>query len=83
MKKQGINLDDYAPVESFVDLRNFNLSKREFAQIWRIQLFFRRIQDNREYYKKHLPAQWQKAKMMSADLQMFLLERLKPGHSYQ
>ena len=83
MKRPTLEIDDYIPVDGFVDLRNFKLTKREFKQIWGIQLFFRRMQDSREYYKKQLPFQWQKALEMSAELQMFLLRRVKPGCEYQ
>ena len=78
-----IDLDGYEPVNGFVDLRNFKLTKREFKKIWDVQLFLRRMQDKREYYKKHLPFQWQKALMISAELQMFLLAHIKPGHDYE
>ena len=83
MKRPPMHIDDYTPVDCFVDLRNFKLSKSEFRQIWNIQLFFKRMQDCREYHKKYNSIQWKQAIMMSADLQMFLLQRLKPGHCYE
>jgi hypothetical protein len=79
--KRKRDLNDYVPVDGFVDLRNFKLTKREFNVIWDAQLLFRLMQDKREYYKRHHP--WQKALEKSAEIQMFLLRRVKPGHSYE
>ena len=78
-----MNIKDYTPIDGFVDLRNFKLSAREFKQIWRIQQFFRRMQNSREYHKKYNLRQWQEVIVCSAEVQMFLMERIKPGHEYE
>ena len=83
MKMKYINnklqLDEYQPIPGFFDLRNFKLSKREFIFAWDIQLFLRSYEDQREYHKKHNARQWEDAKHVSAELQMFLFSRLKHG----
>ena len=70
---------DYEPISGFFDLRNFELTSVEFRQAWRIQLFLSRTGSRKEYYKKHDQRSWQQAINISAELQMFLLLRLRPG----
>lgn len=70
---------DYSPINGFYDLRNFSLSAREFASCWRIQRFLKHYADTADYQRKHNRTQWEEAKHISADLQMFLLPRLKEG----
>lgn len=69
----------YEPIEGFFDLRKFNLSNKEMQSCYRIQKTLKHTQDNSEYYKKHNKMMWEKAKQYSAELQQFLLPRLKEG----
>jgi len=70
---------DYAPVPGFYDLRNFDLTLREFRDAWRTQLYLRSVQDRKEDYKTHAPKAWKKALHTSAELSFMLYKRLKPG----
>ena len=78
-EKDGLKQEDYQPVPGFFELRNFKLSKREFMSAWRIQLFLKRYEDSKAYQKQFNSRQWEEAKVVSAELQMFLFLRLKPG----
>ena len=68
---------DYQPYPGFYDLRLFNLNPREFFAAWGIQDYLYRVSKQREYYKRFAPYQWEQIKDLAAQLQMFLLPRLK------
>lgn len=74
---------DYRPYPGFFDLRIFTLSNREFMAAWHIQQCLYQISSQREYYKKNHPVMWEHAKEASAQLQMFLLPRLKKHETLQ
>ena len=78
-RKRQLYKKDYTPVPGFLDLRNFELTLEEFRKAWNIQLFFRFVENHKEYYKEHDKTTWQKVIEASAELQQFLLSRLKPG----
>lgn len=70
---------NYTPYPGFYDLRIFNLNPKEFTAAWRVQEFLYRQSLKREYYKRLAPLEWEKLKDLSAQFQMILLPRLKPG----
>lgn len=70
---------DYKPYPGFYDLRIFELNTREFFAAWRIQEYLYRSSKQRCYYKRYDPYRWEQIKDLAAQLQMFLLPRLKPG----
>lgn len=85
-----LNSEKYEPIDGFFDLRNFDLTKTEFQSAWNIQKFLKQKQDTRNSYKKYNAenphqqkimgdSDWQKALELSAELQMFLLPKLKPN----
>ena len=69
----------YEPIAGFFDLRNFNLTKSEFKSCWKIQKFLKMYSDTADYQRKHNKVQWEQAKKVSAELQAFLLPKLKEG----
>jgi len=75
---------NYQPIDGFFDLRNFNLTKKEFQSCWNAQRYLSR---QRDFFSKNPKAKednkttWEKAKHLSAELQMFLFSKLKEGAS--
>ena len=72
---------DYTPYPGFFDLRIFDLNPKEFFAAWRVQDYLYRISQQKAYYKRYAPHQWEEIKEVSAILQMFLLPRLKSGET--
>ena len=69
-----LSIDEYKPYKGFYDLREFKLTKRKFHKLWRIQDRLHEMEENKTYYQKWHPAQWGKAKEVSAGYQALLLE---------
>ena len=69
------SIDEYRPYKGFYDLRDFKLPKRLFIRLWKIQDTLHEMTEKQEYYKKWHPAQWEKAKELSAHYQLLLLKR--------
>lgn len=74
---------DYTPFPGFYDLRVFNLNDREFQAAWRAQEYLSQVSKQHAYYKRYNPFMWEQIKELSAQLQMFLLPRLKRGKELQ
>lgn len=66
---------EYTPYPGFVDLRNYKLSQKTFLKCKIIQETLFEMNSNAEYYKKYHPSQWQDAKEISAELQLFLSDK--------
>ncbi len=82
-RKPALRKQDYAPVPGFFDLRCFELSASEFTKAWRIQRFLRSVEDRKELYKRSSPNSWNQALEISAELQMFLMSRLRPDRTLE
>jgi hypothetical protein len=69
----------YTPHKGFFDLsqKPKSLSKREYEKIKKIQMFLINENENKDYYKKHNKVQWEKLKVMAADLQQIILQYWK------
>ena len=72
MKDKEI-INNYRPYKGFYDLRAFKLGERLFRRLWRRQDTLHEMTKNKTYYKKWYPAQWEKAKELSAYYQNILL----------
>lgn len=72
---------NYTPYPGFFDLRIFDLNPKEFFAAWRVQDYLYRTAQQKAYYKRYAPHQWEEIKEVSAILQMFLLPRLKAGET--
>ena len=72
---------NYTPYPGFFDLRIFDLNPKEFFAAWRVQDYLYRISQQKAYYKRYAPNQWEEIKEVSAILQMFLLPRIKVGET--
>ena len=72
--KQKILINDYKPYKGFYDLRQFKLKIKLFIRLWRIQDTLYEMTINQKYYKKWHPAQWEKAKELSAYYQNILFQ---------
>lgn len=81
MLKSKLKKKDYTPYPGFYDLRIFDLNSKEFFTAWRVQDFLYRQSKQRDYYKQFAPMEWEKLKDLSAQLQMSLLPKLKPGET--
>jgi hypothetical protein len=81
--KPVLHRKDYAPVPGFFDLRSFELSASEFVKAWRIQLFLRSIEDRKALYKRSAPLSWSKALEIGAELQVFLMSRLRSDRTLE
>ena len=75
--KTKLKKKNYQPYPGFYDLRIFHLNPREFFAALRIQDYLYQVSKQREYYKRYAPYQWEQIKDLAAQLQMFLLPRLK------
>lgn len=79
--QSGLKKKNYTPYPGFFDLRIFDLNPKEFFAAWRVQDYLYRISQQKAYYKRYAPHQWEEIKEVSAILQMFLLPRLKAGET--
>lgn len=70
-------MSDYRPLKGFHDLRDFNLSKRVFMKLWKIQDVLHEMNENKIYYQKWHSRQWQMAQELSANINMMLIEQMK------
>lgn len=70
---------NYTPYPGFYDLRIFDLNSKEFAAACRVQEFLYQRSLRRDYYKRFAPMEWERLKELSAQFQMILLPKLKPG----
>jgi len=75
--KQTFFKKDYIPIPGFFNLLCFDLTATEFRSAWRVQLYLKHVQNHRSYFKNMNKLGWNKAKLLSAELQSFLLPRLK------
>lgn len=73
--REQFSIDDYEPIPNFYDLREFRLTKKEFASCYRIQRFLATVERKKEYYEKYCKRDWETAKHIAVELQQFLLER--------
>lgn len=62
-------------IPNFYDLRNFKLTKKEFVVCYKTQLILASIYKRKNYYKEYDMHQFEATKHLSAELQMFLMER--------
>ena len=65
-------IEDYKPYKGFYDLREYNLPKRLFRRLWRVQDMLSHMNERADYFKKWHPGQWQKAQELSAHYQQLL-----------
>jgi hypothetical protein len=65
-------VENYKPYKGFYDLRDYIIPKRIFVKLWKIQDMLNHMSINKDYYKKYLPIQWEKAKEVSANYQQIL-----------
>ena len=68
------HIKNYQPYPGFLDLRDYELSKRDFIKWWRVQDMLAHMQKRAEYFKKYHPAQWQKAQEISAEYNMVCMD---------
>ena len=62
-----MKIENYEPYPGFFDLRDYELSKRDFIRWWKVQDMLAHMQKRGEYFRKYHPAQWQKAQEISAE----------------
>ena len=74
-----IRVEEYKPIAGFVDLRRYSLTRQEFKKCVAIQKFLAHVEENKGYYKKFLPEQYERAKCISAELLLFLKDRELPS----
>lgn len=65
----------YEPIPNFYDLRNFKLTRKEFVICFKARILLLRFNKKRAYYKKYGTNQYEAAKHLATELQMFLMER--------
>ncbi len=65
-------MKNYKPYKGFYDLRNYELPKKIFSKLWKIQNMLFHMQERYDYFKKWHPGQWAKAKQLSAEYQRIL-----------
>jgi len=70
-RKYKVN-KEYKPYKGFYDLRDFDIPVKEFKKLWDVQDILSHMTERREYFKKFLPFQWERAKEVSACYQQAL-----------
>ena len=66
------NITDYKPFNGFYDLRDYNLPKKEFRKLWKIQEYLHHVETNKKYFKTMAKNMWEEAKQLSANYQQCL-----------
>jgi len=76
MKKEIV---EYKPIQGFYDLREFNIPKKQFKALHRIQLYLKHVEDHKKYFKKYNFNLWQKAQELSCSYQneLFSYDQVK------
>jgi len=69
-----VKIENYSPYPGFLDLRDYELPKRDFMRWWKVQDMLTHMQKRAEYFKKYHPAQWQKAQEISAEYNMIIMD---------
>jgi len=72
----------YIPIDGFFDLRKFDLTNEEFNTCYRVQKLLNRYKEKQNQnpnFKINNKTSWSKALALSAELQSFLILRLKKG----
>lgn len=70
-------IEGYCPFVGFYDLREFNLPKKVFSALWKVQEYLSHMRDNQEYFKKMDKNTWEAAKNLSAEYQQRLFSYKK------
>lgn len=65
---------EYKPQSGFLDIthRPKTLSQREHRKLQEAQMMLAHMKQNADYFRKHHPAQWEKAKEVSGELQQMI-----------
>lgn len=71
--KPFIDIDKYIPYKGFHDLREFDISRKNFRKLWKIQDALYSESKNKDYLKKRDPVRWNNLKNLSAEYQKILL----------
>ena len=66
------DIKNYKPYIGFYDLREFNLSKKDFLKFWNIQDYLNHVNERKEYFKTMDKITWRKAQELSANYQQCL-----------
>ena len=65
-------IEEYKPYNGFYELRDYNLPKKVFLKLWKIQEYLNHVNERKDYFKKMDVITWRKAQDLSADYQQCL-----------
>ena len=69
------NITEYKPFNGFYDLRDYNLPKKDFLKLWKIQEYLSHVETNKKYFKTMSKNMWEDAKQLSAEYQQCLADK--------
>ena len=73
-------LCEYKPLQGFYNLRNWDLPKKDFFKLWRIQRYLFQCKQNRQKgMYKDMPHELEKVKNLSAEYQQALFSYKNVG----
>lgn len=70
-----LNINEYVSYKGFFDLRDFDLTKKEFISFWKIQDFLFDVSQRMDIYKAGF--QWKDIQELAARYQVKLLKKEK------
>ena len=60
---------EYTPIKGFIDLREYEIPKKEFVKLYGLQKFLADIEKQKKYYMEFNKKSWEEAKEISGKLQ--------------
>ena len=75
INKIKTKISNYQPLKGFLDLRNFDISNKDFLKLWRIQRYLFQCEENRQKgFYKNMSTEFEKVKDLSAEYQQTIFE---------
>ena len=72
--------NNYQPVKGFEDLRNWDIPKKDFVTLWKVQRYlFQCVQNEAKGMYKDMPFELEKVKNLSAEYQQTLFSYTNVG----
>lgn len=71
-RNRYMNISDYRPYKGFLDLREYDMSNKDFSMLWKVQDFLYMSNRDKDHLKKVDPILWNKIKELSGAYQQQL-----------
>lgn len=66
-------IENYEPIYGFYDLRDFEIPEKDFQELWKLQLYLKNYQENKDKHSLAFPELWHLLKKTATEYQTKLL----------